>query len=164
VVLLAFTAAGIFSLQDDVDGLLRELPRSALHLRDMIRSVTNDRAGWWQRLTLQGGRRSQAGAALVVAAVGALAASTLASAQGLDLSGLSLEELGNIEVTSVVPEDVERIEVISGPGATLWGANAVNGIINIITRSSQETRARWWRRAAAISSAAPWSATAVGAG
>ena len=36
-------------------------------------------------------------------------------------------------------EDIERIEVISGPGATLWGANAVNGVINIITRNSTET-------------------------
>ena len=34
----------------------------------------------------------------------------------------------------VPPETIERIEVISGPGATLWGANAVNGVINIITR------------------------------
>ena len=37
-------------------------------------------------------------------------------------------------------EDVERIEVISGPGATLWGANAVNGVINIISRSSADTQ------------------------
>jgi len=37
-------------------------------------------------------------------------------------------------------EDVERIEVIRGPGASLWGANAVNGIINIITKSAQDTR------------------------
>lgn len=37
-------------------------------------------------------------------------------------------------------EDIERIEVISGPGGTLWGANAVNGIINIITRSAKETK------------------------
>jgi iron complex outermembrane receptor protein len=36
-------------------------------------------------------------------------------------------------------EDVERIEVISGPGATLWGANAVNGVINVITRSAADT-------------------------
>ena len=36
----------------------------------------------------------------------------------------------------VAPEDIERIEVISSPGATLWGANAVNGVINIITRAS----------------------------
>ncbi|MES2624867.1 MAG: TonB-dependent receptor [Pseudomonadota bacterium] len=37
-------------------------------------------------------------------------------------------------------EDVERIEVISGPGGTLWGSNAVNGVINIITRSAAETQ------------------------
>jgi iron complex outermembrane recepter protein len=33
-------------------------------------------------------------------------------------------------------EDIDRIEVISGPGATLWGANAMNGVVNIITRSA----------------------------
>jgi iron complex outermembrane receptor protein len=37
-------------------------------------------------------------------------------------------------------EDVERIEVARGPGATLWGANAVNGVINIITRSAASAR------------------------
>jgi iron complex outermembrane receptor protein len=40
----------------------------------------------------------------------------------------------------VLLEDVERIEVISGPGATLWGANAVNGVINVITRPSRDTQ------------------------
>lgn len=35
--------------------------------------------------------------------------------------------------------DIERIEVIRGPGATVWGANAVNGVINIITKSARET-------------------------
>lgn len=39
----------------------------------------------------------------------------------------------------VLLQDVERIEVISGPGATLWGANAVNGVINVITRPAQDT-------------------------
>ncbi|HKX28571.1 MAG TPA: TonB-dependent receptor plug domain-containing protein, partial [Blastocatellia bacterium] len=37
-------------------------------------------------------------------------------------------------------EEIDRIEVIRGPGGTLWGANAVNGIINIITRHSRETQ------------------------
>ncbi len=37
-------------------------------------------------------------------------------------------------------EDIERIEVIRGPGATLWGANAVNGVINIITKRTEETQ------------------------
>jgi len=37
-------------------------------------------------------------------------------------------------------EDIDRIEVIRGPGGTLWGANAVNGVINIVTKSSKETQ------------------------
>lgn len=39
---------------------------------------------------------------------------------------------------NLVLAEVERIEVVRGPGGTLWGANAVNGVINIITRSSRE--------------------------
>ena len=44
------------------------------------------------------------------------------------------------DVQNVMLEDVERIEVISGPGATLWGANAVNGVINVITKSARDTQ------------------------
>jgi iron complex outermembrane receptor protein len=40
----------------------------------------------------------------------------------------------------VVMEDLDRIEVIRGPGGTLWGANAVNGVINIITKSAKDTQ------------------------
>jgi len=43
------------------------------------------------------------------------------------------------EAQQVMLEDVERIEVISGPGATLWGANAVDGVINVITKRAQDT-------------------------
>jgi iron complex outermembrane recepter protein len=44
-----------------------------------------------------------------------------------------------LDAQDVMLQDVDRIEVISGPGATLWGANAMNGVINIITRSAEVT-------------------------
>ena len=44
------------------------------------------------------------------------------------------------DAQDVMLEDVERIEVISGPGGTLWGTNAVNGVINIISRSAENTQ------------------------
>src|SRR6267378_2016513 len=43
------------------------------------------------------------------------------------------------DVQEVPLADVDRIEVISGPGATLWGANAVNGVINVITKDAKDT-------------------------
>jgi len=44
------------------------------------------------------------------------------------------------DMQDVMLEDVERIEVISGPGGTMWGVNAVNGVINITTRSAHATQ------------------------
>jgi len=44
------------------------------------------------------------------------------------------------DAQNVMLEDVERIEAISGPGGTLWGANAVNGVINVVTKSARETQ------------------------
>jgi len=44
------------------------------------------------------------------------------------------------DVQDVMLEDVDRIEVIRGPGATLWGSNAVNGVINIITKRAEDTQ------------------------
>ena len=44
------------------------------------------------------------------------------------------------DVQDTVLADIERIEVIRGPGAAIWGANAVNGVINIITKSAAATQ------------------------
>ncbi len=44
------------------------------------------------------------------------------------------------DVQDTMLEDVDRIEVISGPGATQWGANAVNGVINVTTKSAKDTQ------------------------
>ncbi len=46
------------------------------------------------------------------------------------------------EQLSINMDDIERIEVVRGPGGTVWGANAVNGVINIITRSADDTQGR----------------------
>lgn len=44
------------------------------------------------------------------------------------------------EMQDTVLEDIERIEVVRGPSAALWGANAVNGVINIISKSAKDTQ------------------------
>ncbi len=49
------------------------------------------------------------------------------------------------DIQDVLPENIDRIEVISGPGGTLWGGNAVNGIINIITKKADSREADFVR-------------------
>ncbi len=44
------------------------------------------------------------------------------------------------ELQDLVLDDIARIEVVRGPGATLWGTNAVNGIVNIVTKSAHQTK------------------------
>ncbi|MBC8094663.1 MAG: TonB-dependent receptor [Akkermansiaceae bacterium] len=44
------------------------------------------------------------------------------------------------EVQNTLLEDLDRIEVVTGPGAALWGANAVNGVINIVTKGAKNTQ------------------------
>ncbi|MBB5985442.1 TonB-dependent receptor plug domain-containing protein [Sphingobium lignivorans] len=66
--------------------------------------------------------------------------------RSLYVSGLS----GVLWDQQLVPlSDIERIEVVRGPGATLWGSNAVNGVINIITKDSIQTQG--WQANAFIS-------------
>ncbi len=70
---------------------------------------------------------------------GLFASKLLVMIDGRSVYSLLRSEV-NWEVQDVMLEDVERIEVIRGPGASLWGANAVNGIVNIITKSSEQTQ------------------------
>jgi iron complex outermembrane receptor protein len=44
------------------------------------------------------------------------------------------------DLQDIVLQDIERIEVVRGPGGTVWGANAVNGVINIITKKAEDTQ------------------------
>jgi len=43
------------------------------------------------------------------------------------------------DVQNVMLEDLDRVEIVSGPGASLWGANAVNGVINVVSKSAADT-------------------------
>lgn len=51
------------------------------------------------------------------------------------------------DIQNVMVEDIDRIEIISGPGGSLWGANAVNGVINVITKKSDESQGVYYSRA-----------------
>ena len=61
------------------------------------------------------------------------------------------------DVQDYLLEDVERIEVIRGPGAALWGSNAVNGVINITTRSARDTHGTCSPPGPAPSTATGWA-------
>ncbi|HMG16923.1 MAG TPA: TonB-dependent receptor, partial [Saprospiraceae bacterium] len=69
---------------------------------------------------------------------------TLANKFLVMVDGRSVYEplLGGVfwDVQNVLTEDINRIEIISGPGGTQWGANAVNGVINVISKEAKETQ------------------------
>lgn len=60
------------------------------------------------------------------------------------------------DVPAVMFEDLDRIEVIHGPGAALWGSNAVNGVVSIVTKSADETQGAY--AAAGVSERGEWGA------
>jgi iron complex outermembrane receptor protein len=59
------------------------------------------------------------------------------------------------ETQDVVIQDVERIEITRGPGASVWGANAVNGVINVITKRAADTRGTFVNLSAGSSTLGP---------
>ncbi len=61
------------------------------------------------------------------------------------------------EAQDYLLQDIDRIEVISGPGGTLWGSNAVNGVINIITRNAADTQGLY-ARVVPAPNCKPWQA------
>jgi iron complex outermembrane receptor protein len=61
------------------------------------------------------------------------------------------------DTQDVIIQDVERIEITRGPGASVWGANAVNGVINVITRRAADTRGTFVSLSAGSSTLGPFS-------
>ena len=67
------------------------------------------------------------------------------------------------DLPDLIPDDIEQIEVISGPGATLWGANAVNGSSTSLPARRHRQRAFWWMcKPAAYSRPRGWRSGPLG--
>jgi len=61
------------------------------------------------------------------------------------------------ETQDVIVSDIDRIEIIRGPGGSIWGANAVNGVINVITKRAADTRGTFVNLAAGTSLLGPYA-------
>lgn len=122
---LAFTtpAAVHVITQDDIRR------SGALHLADALRLAPGVEVG---------GVNSRTWAVTVRGFNGASATKVLPLIDGRSL--YSMRFSGTIwDIRELMLEDIERIEVIGGPGGTMWGANAVNGVINVITKDARDT-------------------------
>lgn len=119
------SAASVFVIsQDDIQ---RSPARNVPELLRMVPGVQVQRLDYNNyRVSIRGGAQLYANKLLVM----------------VDGRSIYTPTFGGVfwDQHDVLLEDIDRIEVVRGPGGTVWGANATNGVINVITKSADETR------------------------
>ena len=102
-------------------------------------SDSRDLSGLAPNVTITQGTTSSNAAVISIRGIPTPASETfgLDTSNGLYVDGVYIARSG---ASALDVMDVERIEVIRGPGAALWGTNAMNGVINIVTRTAQASQ------------------------